>query len=50
MAQICADALGVDYAEIRVIHGQTDRIDYGMGAFASRVTVMTGEATRHGGA
>ena len=29
-----------------MIHGQTDRIAYGMGAFASRVTVMTGEATR----
>jgi carbon-monoxide dehydrogenase large subunit/6-hydroxypseudooxynicotine dehydrogenase subunit gamma len=29
-----------------VVHGQTDRIAYGMGAFASRVTVMTGEATR----
>jgi aerobic carbon-monoxide dehydrogenase large subunit len=46
VAQICADALGVDYRRIRVIHGQTDRIAYGMGAFASRVTVMTGEATR----
>ncbi|HXW23233.1 MAG TPA: xanthine dehydrogenase family protein molybdopterin-binding subunit [Xanthobacteraceae bacterium] len=46
LAQICADALGVDYANIRVVHGQTDRIDFGMGAFASRVTVMTGEATR----
>jgi carbon-monoxide dehydrogenase large subunit len=46
IAQICADALGVDYAGIKVIHGQTDRIDKGMGAFASRVTVMCGEATR----
>jgi aerobic carbon-monoxide dehydrogenase large subunit len=46
MAQICADALGVDYANVRVVHGQTDRIAFGMGAFASRVTVMTGEATR----
>jgi aerobic carbon-monoxide dehydrogenase large subunit len=46
IAQICADALGVDYAGIRVVHGQTDRIEFGMGAFASRVTVMTGEATR----
>ena len=46
IAQICADTLGVDYANIRVIHGQTDRIDRGMGAFASRVTVMCGEATR----
>jgi CO/xanthine dehydrogenase Mo-binding subunit len=46
IAQICADTLGVDYAAVRVIHGQTDRIDKGMGAFASRVTVMCGEATR----
>ena len=46
IAQICADTLGVDYRRIRVTHGQTDRIEYGMGAFASRVTVMTGEATR----
>jgi CO/xanthine dehydrogenase Mo-binding subunit len=46
IAQICADALGVDYTTIRVIHGQTDRIARGMGAFASRVTVMCGEATR----
>ncbi len=46
MAQICAETLGVDYQTIRVIHGQTDRIERGLGAFASRVTVMTGEATR----
>ena len=46
MAQICADTLGVDYARVRVVHGQTDRIERGGGAYASRVTVMTGEATR----
>jgi len=46
IAQICADALGVDYRRVRVVHGQTDRIGFGMGAFASRVTVMAGEATR----
>ncbi|MGH6672696.1 MAG: xanthine dehydrogenase family protein molybdopterin-binding subunit [Xanthobacteraceae bacterium] len=46
LAQICADTLGVNYAHIRVVHGQTDRIAFGMGAFASRVTVMSGEATR----
>jgi len=46
MAQICAETLGVDYTSIKVIHGQTDRIGRGLGAFASRVTVMTGEATR----
>jgi aerobic carbon-monoxide dehydrogenase large subunit len=46
IAQICADTLGVDYRSVRVVHGQTDRIEHGMGTFASRVTVMTGEATR----
>jgi carbon-monoxide dehydrogenase large subunit len=46
IAQICADTLGADYQRISVIHGQTDRIEKGLGAFASRVTVMTGEATR----
>jgi len=44
MAQICADALGVDYRRIRVVHGRTDRIDYGIGAHASRASVLTGNA------
>jgi len=46
LAQICADTLGVNYQNVHVVHGHTDRIERGMGAFASRVTVMTGEATR----
>jgi len=46
IAQICSGTLGVDYRRVRVVHGQTDRIARGLGAFASRVTVMTGEATR----
>lgn len=46
VAQICADTLGIDYRSIRVLHGDTNRIPYGFGAHASRVTVMTGEATR----
>jgi CO/xanthine dehydrogenase Mo-binding subunit len=45
MAQICADTLGVDYRQVRVVHGHTDRIAYGVGAHASRATVMTGSAT-----
>ena len=44
MAQICAAALGVDYRGIAVVHGQTDRIPYGIGAHAARATVMTGSA------
>jgi carbon-monoxide dehydrogenase large subunit len=45
VAQICADRLGVDYRKVRVIHGQTDRIEFGIGAHATRATVMTGNAT-----
>ena len=45
LAQICADALGAPLDDIRVFHGRTDQIAYGMGAFASRVTVMAGSAT-----
>jgi aerobic carbon-monoxide dehydrogenase large subunit len=50
LAQICADELGVDYRRVRVVHGHTDRIAAGVGAFASRVTVMSGEATRRAAA
>ena len=45
LAQICAEALGVDYRRIRVVRGRTDRIEFGNGAHASRVTVMSGSAT-----
>lgn len=45
LAQICAETLGVDYRRIRVVRGRTDRIDFGSGAHASRVTVMSGSAT-----
>jgi aerobic carbon-monoxide dehydrogenase large subunit len=44
MAQICAEALGVNCRAVRVIHGQTDRIAHGIGAHASRATVLTGNA------
>jgi len=45
MAQIAADALGVDYHQVKVVHGHTDRIEHGVGAHASRATVLTGSAT-----
>lgn len=45
MAQVCADVLDAPVESISVIHGQTDRIARGMGAFATRTTVMTGSAT-----
>ncbi len=45
MAQICAGAIGMDYRRVRVVSGQTDRIQFGIGAHASRASVMTGGAT-----
>jgi len=45
IAQICAETLGVDYRRVRVVHGRTDRIEHGLGAHATRATVMTGSAT-----
>jgi len=47
IAQVCADTLGVDYRRVRVVHGQTDRIAFGIGAHASRATVMTASATHN---
>ncbi len=48
MAQVCAEGIGVDYRQVRVTHGQTDRIEFGIGAHASRATVMTASATHNG--
>ena len=44
MAQVCAQTLGCDYRNVRVVHGRTDRIEFGIGAHASRATVMTANA------
>ncbi|MFM0258136.1 xanthine dehydrogenase family protein molybdopterin-binding subunit [Paraburkholderia sediminicola] len=46
LAQICAHELGVDYDRVRVVKGRTDQIEFGNGAHASRVTVMSGSATQ----
>lgn len=44
LAQIAAAALGVSADCVIVRHSDTDRIDYGVGTFASRATVMAGSA------
>ena len=44
VAQVCAEKLGVHYRDIRVVHGRTDRIEYGIGAHATRATVLTANA------
>jgi carbon-monoxide dehydrogenase large subunit len=43
-AQIAADALGLDMAHIRVTTGDTGRIPFGQGTFASRITATAGPA------
>jgi len=43
-AQICADGLGVSYEDVTVRYGDTDLLPGGGGAFASRGTVMGGNA------
>ncbi|MFZ1923954.1 MAG: molybdopterin cofactor-binding domain-containing protein, partial [Xanthobacteraceae bacterium] len=45
LAQIVADQLGISPAEVRVVHGDTDRTPYGWGTFASRSLVVSGGAT-----
>ena len=44
MAQICADGLGVPLDYVTIYHGNTDFMPYGGGTFASRATVMAGNA------
>jgi len=44
LAQICAEQLGVAPAAVSVIAGDTGAISLGLGAFASRQTVMAGSA------
>jgi len=44
MAQIVAEELGIDMKHISVIYGDTERIPYGMGSFASRTAVISGGA------
>ncbi len=43
-AQIAADALGVPLEWVTVIGGDTDRIPFGIGTFASRSAVLAGNA------
>ncbi|HEY7144613.1 MAG TPA: molybdopterin cofactor-binding domain-containing protein [Streptosporangiaceae bacterium] len=44
LAQITADALGVSPESVRVVNGDTARQPFGMGSWASRSTVVAGNA------
>jgi carbon-monoxide dehydrogenase large subunit len=46
-AQIAADELGVDIADIKVIHGDTDLVRSGVGTYASRSAAVGGGAVRN---
>jgi len=46
MAQIVAQELGIRFEDVRVVAGDTDAVPYDLGAYASRTTVSSGEATR----
>ncbi|HEX7263701.1 MAG TPA: aerobic carbon-monoxide dehydrogenase large subunit [Candidatus Dormibacteraeota bacterium] len=43
-AQIVADQLGVDVADVEVTSGDTRRFQWGVGTFASRAAIMAGNA------
>lgn len=44
LAQIVADRLGLDIAEVKLVQGDTERIAYGWGTFASRSVTIGGSA------
>ncbi len=44
LAQIVADELGIDPGDVRVAHGDTEAIAYGVGTYASRNAVVAGNA------
>jgi aerobic carbon-monoxide dehydrogenase large subunit len=46
LSQLIADELGVEPAQIRITHGDTDRTPYGWGTFASRSLVISGGACK----
>jgi carbon-monoxide dehydrogenase large subunit len=45
-AQIVADELGVPIDHVSVIHGDTDKVQYGIGTFGSRGTAVGGAALK----
>ncbi|TSB17478.1 xanthine dehydrogenase family protein molybdopterin-binding subunit [Streptomyces benahoarensis] len=46
LAQIAADVLGLDLAKVKLHQGDTDRVPYGWGTFASRSVTIGGSAVR----
>lgn len=43
-AQVVSDRLGIPYADIEIIHGDTGRMDFGLGTYGSRSLAVGGSA------
>jgi carbon-monoxide dehydrogenase large subunit len=43
-AQIVADQFGIDIADVDIVHGDTDRVQYGVGTYGSRSAAIGGSA------
>lgn len=46
LAQIVAEALGVPFESVSVVHGDTDVVPWDIGAFASHTTYLVGSAAK----
>ncbi|RMG14826.1 MAG: aldehyde oxidase, partial [Deltaproteobacteria bacterium] len=47
LAAICAQELGVDLSDVRVVSADTDLTPVDLGAYSSRITLMAGHAAIH---
>ncbi len=49
LSQVAAEAMGIDYAAMRIVAADTERTPRGLGTYSSRVTLMGGNACRMAG-
>jgi carbon-monoxide dehydrogenase large subunit len=47
-SQIVADRLGIDIDDVEIVHGDTGRVQFGMGTYGSRSGAVGGTAIVHG--
>jgi len=45
-AQVVAESLGVDIERVQIVHGDTDRVPYGIGTYGSRSMAVGGSALK----
>ncbi|MDF1563297.1 MAG: xanthine dehydrogenase family protein molybdopterin-binding subunit [Deltaproteobacteria bacterium] len=48
LAAVCAQELGVELTDVRVVSADTDLTPVDLGAYSSRITLMAGHAALHG--